>query len=108
MSALIGTDSPCWTSCVRYMRGREPLPGYDALTVKEIVGALEEADLATIRKIRAYERKFANRRDVLEEVARPTTCVWQNEPRARRPPTSRRARHPPRALPSIAENRDRL
>jgi hypothetical protein len=55
---------------LRYMRGREPLPGYDALGVEEIVAALEEADLATIKKVRDYERKFANRPDVLEEVVR--------------------------------------
>ena len=55
---------------LRYMRQREPLPGYDALSVEEIVSALEEADLATISKVRGYERKFANRPDVLEEVAR--------------------------------------
>src|SRR5687768_5678699 len=33
---------------LRWMRGREPLPGYDALGVEEIVATLEEADLATI------------------------------------------------------------
>ena len=55
---------------LRYMRGREPLPGYDALSVEEIVAALEEADLATIKKVRGYERKFANRPEVLEEVVR--------------------------------------
>jgi hypothetical protein len=55
---------------LRWMRGREPLPGYDALGVEEIVAALEEADLATITKVRGYERKFANRSQVLEEVVR--------------------------------------
>ena len=55
---------------LNYMRGREPLPGYDALSVEEILAALEEADLATIKKVRGYERKFANRPGVLEEVAR--------------------------------------
>ena len=69
MSGLIRTASRCWTS-LRYMRGSEPLPGYDALSVEEIVAALEEADLATIKKVRGYERKFANRPDVLEEVVR--------------------------------------
>ena len=54
---------------LRYMRQREPLPGYDALNVEEIVAALEDADLATISKVRGYERKFANR-GRLEEVAR--------------------------------------
>lgn len=55
---------------LRWMRGPEPLPGYDALSVEEIVAALGDADLATIKKVRAYERKFANRREVLEEVVR--------------------------------------
>ena len=55
---------------LRYMRGSEPLPGYDALSVEEIVTALGEADLATIKKVRGYERKFANRPGVLEEVVR--------------------------------------
>ena len=55
---------------LRWMRGREPLPGYDALSVEQIVAELEDTDLAAIKKIRAYERKFANRRDVLEAVVR--------------------------------------
>ena len=55
---------------LRYMRGSEPLPGYDALSAKEIMAALDKADLATIKKVRGYERKFANRPDVLEEVVR--------------------------------------
>jgi hypothetical protein len=55
---------------LRWMRGREPLPGYDALGSEEIVGALEDADLATIKRVRAYERKFANRPAVLDEVVR--------------------------------------
>jgi hypothetical protein len=55
---------------LRWMRGREPLPGYDTLSVEEIVAALEEADLATIKKVRAYERKFGRRPEVLEEVVR--------------------------------------
>jgi hypothetical protein len=55
---------------LRYMRGSEPFPGYDALSVEEILAALDEADMEKIKKVRAYERKFANRALVLEEVAR--------------------------------------
>ena len=55
---------------LRWMRGREPLSGYDALDVEEIVAVLGDADLATIKKVRAYERKFANRPAVLDEVVR--------------------------------------
>jgi hypothetical protein len=57
---------------LRYMRGSEPFPGYDALGAEEIVAALNEAGLATVKKVRGYERKFANRPDVLEAVARVT------------------------------------
>jgi Holliday junction resolvasome RuvABC DNA-binding subunit len=55
---------------LRYMRGSEPFPAYDALSVEEILTALEEADLETIDRVRGYERKFANRPRVLETVAR--------------------------------------
>jgi hypothetical protein len=55
---------------LRYMRGREPLPGYDGLSVEEIVSGLQEADLATINEVRGYERKFAHRPGVPEEVVR--------------------------------------
>lgn len=55
---------------LRWMRGSEPVPGYDALSVEEIVAALTAADSATIKRIRAYERKFANRREVMDEVVR--------------------------------------
>lgn len=55
---------------LRWMRGSEPLPGYDALSVDEISAALADADLKAIKRVRSYERKFANRREVLEEVAR--------------------------------------
>ena len=55
---------------LRYMRGSEPFPGYDAQSAEEIVAALEQADLATIKKVRGYERKFASRRRVNDAVAR--------------------------------------
>ena len=45
-------------------------PGYDALGSDGIVPALREADTATVKKVRGYERKFAARRAVLDEVAR--------------------------------------
>jgi hypothetical protein len=55
---------------LRWMRQKEPLPGYDALSIDEVVAALKTADLATIKRVRGYERKFGARRDVLEEVTR--------------------------------------
>jgi hypothetical protein len=70
---------------LRYMRGREPLPGYDALGVEEIKAALKEADLATVKKVRGYERKFANRPDVLEEVGRAHRERREAEPASAAP-----------------------
>jgi hypothetical protein len=55
---------------LRYMRQGEPLPGYDALSVEDIVAAIKEADVPMIKKIRGYEKKFANRPDILDEVVR--------------------------------------
>ncbi len=80
---------------LRYMRGREPLPGYDALDVEEIVAALQEADLATIKKVRGYERKFANRSEVVEEVVRVHGRRQATRPASAAPryqPTSARIR----------------
>lgn len=70
---------------LNYMRGREPLPGYDALSVEEILAALEGADLVTIKKVRAYERKFANRPDVLEEVVRVHHRRQASQPKSATP-----------------------
>lgn len=55
---------------LHYLRQSEPIAGYDAMSSEEVAAVLEEADLATIKNIRAYERKFANRPGVLEAVER--------------------------------------
>ena len=55
---------------LRFMRGEQPLPGYDQLSPEEIGSKLQEADIPTLKQIRDYERKFANRPEVLEETAR--------------------------------------
>ncbi len=67
------------------MRVREPLPGYDALSVEEIVAALEEADLATIKKVCVYERKFDNRPEVLEAAVRVQHRSQAIEPKSAAP-----------------------
>jgi hypothetical protein len=55
---------------LRYMRGSEPLPGYDALTSEQIAEALAGADAGTVKAVRDYERKFQHRQSVLDETAR--------------------------------------
>jgi hypothetical protein len=70
---------------LRYMRGAEPLPGYDALTTEQIANALADTDAETVKAIRDYERKFRGRRSVLDEAARvlPASQASPGEERAR-------------------------
>jgi hypothetical protein len=69
---------------LRYMRGSEPLPGYDALTTEQIAEALAGADAELVRAVRDYERKFQHRQSVLDETARvlPTSKASAEEERA--------------------------
>ena len=55
---------------LRWPRQDEPLPGYDALSSAEVLAALDKADIAAIKRVRGYERKFHARREVLDEVDR--------------------------------------
>ena len=55
---------------LRWLRQDEPLAGYDALSSGEVVSSLDKVDLATIKRVRGYERKFGARREVLDEVTR--------------------------------------
>ena len=55
---------------LRWLRQDEPLPDYDALSSEELLAALEKTDLAGLKRVRSYERKFGARREVLEEVDR--------------------------------------
>jgi len=65
---------------LHYLRQRQPLPGYDDLSFEEIVAALEAADLATIKNIRAYERKFHNRPNVQEAVEKARRRAEEDQP----------------------------
>jgi predicted ester cyclase len=53
---------------LHYLRQHEPWPGYDGMSSEQVAVALQEEDLATIKGVRAYERKFANRPPVLDAV----------------------------------------
>jgi hypothetical protein len=78
-------NRPAVLDKLRYMRGREPLPGYDALRLDQIAKALSGADAETVKAVRDYERKFAHRRQVIEEAARilPAAPASAREARAR-------------------------
>jgi hypothetical protein len=55
---------------LRWLRHDEPLPGYDTLSSAEVIAALGKADVPTLKRVRGYERKFQDRREVLDEVDR--------------------------------------
>jgi hypothetical protein len=69
---------------LRYMRGSEPLQGYDAPTTEQIAKALAGADAETVKAVRVYERKFQHRQPVLDEAARvlPSSQASAGEERA--------------------------
>jgi hypothetical protein len=54
---------------LRYLRGPEPIQGYDALDEDDVPAALQGADVKTLDGVRDYERKLRRRSLVLEEVA---------------------------------------
>ena len=70
---------------LHWLKGSEPVPGYDALTTEEIVRALTEADTETVKAVREYERRHQDRHEVRAEVARalPTATASAGEDRAR-------------------------
>ena len=63
-------DRPAVFDKLRWLRQEEPLPGYDALSSDKVMAALDNADIAAIKRVRGYERKFRARREVLDEVDR--------------------------------------
>lgn len=77
-------DRPAVLEKLRYMRGSEPLQGYDALTPEQIAEALADADSEKVRAVRDYERKFQHRGAVLDEAARvlPASPVSAREKQA--------------------------
>jgi hypothetical protein len=57
-------DRPVVLNRLRWLRASEPLPGYDALDSDEIIRALADADAATVKAVRSYERHHGDRREV--------------------------------------------
>lgn len=71
---------------VRWLRGSEPLSGYDTLESDAIIAALADADAATVKAVRSYERHHRGRSEVLAEAARvlPTARASAQQNRARK------------------------
>ena len=57
-------------SRVTGLRGDEPWPGYDDLSVEEVRAALNDADEERIERSRSYERSHKNRSGVLDAAER--------------------------------------
>ena len=53
---------------LRYLRGDEPVDGYDAMSPDEVEAALDGADLDTVSRVRAYERRMRRRDGVLASL----------------------------------------
>lgn len=51
---------------LRYLRGREPVAGYDAMAPDEILASLADADIPVLHDARGYETKLRHRPEVLE------------------------------------------
>ena len=95
-------ERPVVLNRLRWLRGTEPLPGYDALEPDEIVRALADADQATLKCVRSYERRHRDRRDVRAEIARLLPTAQRSPDRiapANRSPRSYRQAFGPVRLP---------
>lgn len=55
---------------LRYLRQREPVPGYDALEPSAVEEALTGADIETIKATREYENKMKKRPTALKAIDR--------------------------------------
>jgi ferritin-like metal-binding protein YciE len=59
-------------SRITALRGQEPWPGYDELTVAEIEAVISEGDEQRAKDVVAYERSHKNRSGVLKSAQRET------------------------------------
>jgi ferritin-like metal-binding protein YciE len=60
-------------SRITALRGQEPWPGYDELTVAEIEAVLSEGDEQRAKDVVAYERSHKNRAGLLKSAQRETS-----------------------------------
>lgn len=65
-----GENRATVTSRIASLRGQEPWPGYDELSVSEIRSALDLGNERQVRSVRAYERAHKNRSGVISATER--------------------------------------
>jgi len=51
---------------LRYLRGREPVAGYDEMSPDQILAGYADADIPALHDARGYEQKMRHRPEVLE------------------------------------------
>jgi hypothetical protein len=52
------------------LRGDEPWPGYDDLSVDKIRAAMDDGDEERVKRVRSYARSHKNRSGVIEAAER--------------------------------------
>jgi hypothetical protein len=57
-------------SRITSLRGDEPWPGYDELSVEEIRSVLDEGDEDRVKRVRSYERLHKSRSGVIDAAER--------------------------------------
>src|ERR1700730_16240453 len=57
-------------SRITSLRGEEPWPGYDELSVDEIRAVLDEGDEERVKRVRSYERSHKNRSGAIDAAER--------------------------------------
>jgi hypothetical protein len=57
-------------SRITSLRGDEPWPGYDDLSVDEVRAVLDEGDEGRVKRVRSYERSHKNRSGVIDAAER--------------------------------------
>ena len=61
-------DRPVVLHKLRYLRGDEPVAGYDDLAPEDVPAALADADLVPLDLVRSYEQRLRARDRVLGDV----------------------------------------
>jgi ferritin-like metal-binding protein YciE len=72
-------------SRIASLRGDEPWPGYDELSVEEIGAVLDEGDEDRVKRVRSYERSHKNRSGVIDAAERELVKaegLWSRSNRA--------------------------
>jgi ferritin-like metal-binding protein YciE len=74
-------NRPAVLSRIRVLRGEEPWPGYDDLTVPEIETVLTEGDYQRAQDVLVYERAHKNRSEIIQSALVPARFLLSSSNR---------------------------